>query len=33
MGKSQHLVRKFEMVSTIGFTSCVMGYVWHLIKS
>jgi hypothetical protein len=26
MGKSQRLVRKFEMVSTIGFTSCVMGY-------
>jgi hypothetical protein len=20
-------VRKFEMISTIGFTSCVMGYV------
>jgi hypothetical protein len=27
MGKSQRLVRKFEIVSTIGFTSCVMGYV------
>lgn len=25
MGKPQQLRRKFEMVSTIGFTSCVMG--------
>jgi hypothetical protein len=27
MRKSQRLVRNFEMVSTMGFTSCVMGYV------
>ena len=33
MGKSQRLVRKFEMVSTIGFTSCVMGYVRHTVIS
>lgn len=33
MGKSQHLARKFEMVSTIGFTSCVMGYVRRLVTS
>lgn len=27
MGKPQQLKRNFEMVSTIGFTSCVMGSV------
>ena len=27
MGKPQQLRRNFEMVSTIGFTSCVMGLV------
>lgn len=27
MGKPQQLKRNFEMISTIGFTSCVMGYV------
>lgn len=27
MRKPQQLRRNFEMVSTIGFTSCVMGFV------